>query len=101
IRMSVGRPRWTSPPTCSIVCWTWDARPTSASPNPGRGWGQCVHSPDPCTTLALTPLADGLGRYPIAAGQHARGLGGAGDLGADSRGGAGFWVDRGHQDLLG
>src|SRR3954470_24097278 len=32
--MSVGRPRWTSPSTSSIVCWTWDARATSASPDP-------------------------------------------------------------------
>src|SRR4051794_19633131 len=32
--MSVGRPRWTSPPTSSIVCWTWDARAMSASPDP-------------------------------------------------------------------
>src|SRR4051794_21443400 len=34
--MSVGRPRWTSPPTSSIVCWTWDARAMSASPDPDR-----------------------------------------------------------------
>src|SRR4051812_50086479 len=40
----------------------------------------------------LTPLADGLGRDPIAAGQHARGLGGAGDLGPHGGGGGGFWV---------
>src|SRR3954468_21183508 len=32
--MSVGRPRWTSPSTCSIACKTWDARATSASPDP-------------------------------------------------------------------
>src|SRR5215213_6794316 len=32
--MSVGRPRWTSPSTCSIACWTWDARAPSASPDP-------------------------------------------------------------------
>src|SRR5215207_5427142 len=32
--MSVGRPRWTSPPTCSIACRTWDARAPSASPDP-------------------------------------------------------------------
>ena len=25
----LGRPRWTSPSTCSIACWTWDARATS------------------------------------------------------------------------
>jgi hypothetical protein len=50
---------------------------------------------------ALAPLADGLGRHPIATGQHTGGLSGAGDLGTDSWGGAGFRVDRGHQDLLG
>src|SRR3954447_9523481 len=34
IRMSVGRPRWTSPSTSSIACSTWDARAPSASPDP-------------------------------------------------------------------
>jgi hypothetical protein len=48
-----------------------------------------------CTALA--PLADGLGRHPIAAGQHTCGLSGAGDLGTDSRGGASVSVDRVHQ----
>src|SRR4051812_42256688 len=32
--MSVGRPRWTWRSTCSIACWTWDARAMSASPDP-------------------------------------------------------------------
>src|SRR4051812_48870024 len=41
---------------------------------------------------ALAPLADGA----IAAGQHARGLDRTGDLGADRRRRAGFWVDRWH-----
>src|SRR4051794_34521459 len=50
--MSVGRPRWTWRSTCSTACRNWDARPTSASPDPGRGWGQCGPTPDPCTTLA-------------------------------------------------
>src|SRR3954451_20800914 len=49
--MSVGRPRWTLPSTCSIACWTWDARTTSALRNLGRGWGQCGRTLDPCTTL--------------------------------------------------
>src|SRR4051812_10464148 len=44
--MSVGRPRWTSPPTssptCSIVCWTWDARAMSASPDPDRVGGSAT-----------------------------------------------------------
>jgi hypothetical protein len=38
--------------TCSTVCWSWDARPMSAPPNPGRGGGPCAHSPDPCNTAA-------------------------------------------------
>src|SRR3982751_4583666 len=49
-RTSVGPPRWTWPSTCSTACWTWDARPTSASPDPKRGWGQCARIPDPCNT---------------------------------------------------
>src|SRR3954467_7590927 len=48
--MSVGPPRWTSPSMCSTACWSWDARPTSALCNPGRGRGQCTRSPDPCNT---------------------------------------------------
>src|SRR3954465_6923271 len=48
-RTSVGPPRWTWRSTCSTACWTWDARPTPASPDPKRGWGQCAHSPDPCS----------------------------------------------------
>src|SRR3954466_15894733 len=52
-RTSVGPPRWTWRSTCSTACWTWDARPTSASPDPKRGWGQCAPSPDPCNTAAL------------------------------------------------
>src|SRR4051812_17343002 len=50
-RTSVGPPRWTWRSTCSTACWSWDARTTSASPDPKRGWGQCAHSPDPCNTL--------------------------------------------------
>src|SRR5215211_5732811 len=56
IRMSVGRPRWTWRSTCSTACRTWGARSTSASPDPGRGWGQCGPTPDPCTTLAGSVL---------------------------------------------
>jgi len=51
-RMSAGRPRWRSPSTRSTACWISDARATSASPDPRRGWGQCARTPDPCTTLA-------------------------------------------------
>src|SRR3982750_9284 len=47
-RRSVGPLRWTWPSTCSTACWSWDARPTSASPDPKRGWGHCARSPDPC-----------------------------------------------------
>src|SRR5689334_23420996 len=50
---------------------------------------------------ALAPLADRLSRHPIALGQNPRGLGGAGDLGPDRRGGARISMDRVHQDLLG
>src|SRR5215211_1437848 len=31
--MSAGPPRWTWRSMSSTACWTWDARPTSASPN--------------------------------------------------------------------
>src|SRR5918995_5937692 len=34
----------------SIACWSSDARTMSASDEPRRGWGSCVHVPDPCTT---------------------------------------------------
>ena len=51
IRMSVGRPRWRSPPRPSTVCWNWDARAMSASPDPDGVRGQCARTPDPCTTL--------------------------------------------------
>src|SRR3954453_12335327 len=47
-RTSVGRLRWTWPSTCSTACWSWDARTTSASPDPKRGWGQCARCLDPC-----------------------------------------------------
>src|SRR3954464_1689808 len=75
--MSVGRPRWTWRSTCSIACRNWDARSTSASPDPGRGWGQCGPTPDPCTTLpgvgakragVAEPAHEGL------VDQHGRGL---------------------------
>jgi hypothetical protein len=49
---------------------------------------------------ALAPLADGLRGDAEALGQLAGGLGGAGDLGADRRGGAGVGVDREHQAVL-
>src|SRR5215212_6182696 len=51
-RTSVGRPRWTWRSTCSTACWTWDARNTSASPEPRRDWGHCARIPDPCTTAS-------------------------------------------------
>ena len=35
----------------STACWSSDARTMSASDEPRRGWGNCVHVPDPCTTL--------------------------------------------------
>ena len=36
----------------STVCWILDARTTSASPDPERGWGQFAHLHDPCNTAA-------------------------------------------------
>src|SRR4051794_2917113 len=51
--MSVGRLRWTWRSTCSTACWSWDARPTSALRDLGRGWAQCGCAPDPCTTLVV------------------------------------------------
>src|SRR3954451_10740279 len=52
-RRSVGPLRWTWPSTCSTACWTWDARTTSASPDPKRSWGHCARSPDPCNTAPI------------------------------------------------
>ena len=45
---------------------------------------------------ALAPLADGIGADTVALGQHAAGLIGAGDLGADGGGGAGIGMDLEH-----
>src|SRR4051794_29306304 len=56
-----------------------------------RGTVEAVPGP------ALAPLADGLGADPVAPGQLAGGLGGAGDPGPHGRGGAGVGVDREHQ----
>jgi hypothetical protein len=36
----------------STACWSWDARSLSASPDPGRGWGEYVCTPGPCNTPA-------------------------------------------------
>jgi hypothetical protein len=49
---------------------------------------------------ALAPLADGLRGHPVAPGQDAGALVGAGDLGADSRGGASVGVNGKHQRTL-
>src|SRR3954463_4651018 len=49
---------------------------------------------------ALAPLADRLGRDAIALSQDPGWLPRSRNLGTDRRGGAGFRVDRGHQDLL-
>src|SRR3954466_11178814 len=56
--MSVGRLRWTWRSRSRTACWSWDARPTSASPEPRQGWGHCARIPDPCTTA--TRAADTL-----------------------------------------
>src|SRR3954451_15641490 len=68
-RRSVGPLRWTWQSTCSTACWSWDARTTSASPNPGPGWGHCARIPDPCNTAADDAvqwhvLLDGIGAHP-------------------------------------
>src|SRR5215208_7713047 len=49
-RTGVEPPRQTWPSMLSTACWSLDARATSASPDPRWGWGQCAHTPDPCTT---------------------------------------------------
>src|SRR3954452_4498775 len=81
MRTRAGRPRWTWLFMRSTACWSWDARATSASPEPGRGWGDCVHTPDRCTTrprgagpdlpgrrdgAVLRPVAEGGGLGPDA-----------------------------------
>src|SRR3954452_23837775 len=58
MRTRAVRPRWTWLFMRSTACWSWDARATSASPEPGRGWGDCVHTPDRCTTLAREARED-------------------------------------------
>src|SRR5687768_1703972 len=57
-RRSVGPLRWTWQSTCSTACWSWDARTTSAWPNPGPGWGHCARIPDPCNTASRDPLGE-------------------------------------------
>src|SRR5215210_5086462 len=63
--MSVGRPRWAWRSTCSTACWTWDARSTSASPDPdgvgGSAPAPMIHAPrcgdaEPITWAASTAL---------------------------------------------
>ena len=56
-RMSAGRPRCTSPSTRSTAFWSWDARTTSAPPDPKRGWGYCARSADLCNTLTCAPAS--------------------------------------------
>src|SRR3954471_10584724 len=72
--MSVGRLRWTWRSRSWTACWSWDARPTSASPEPRQGWGNCARIPDPCTTARLERAAAHTG-HPnqdthAEAGQH-------------------------------
>src|SRR3954467_7262054 len=45
----------------STACLIWDARTTSAWPNPGPGWGHCARIPDPCNTA---PSAGARPRHP-------------------------------------
>src|SRR4051812_35879316 len=60
--MSVGRLRWTWRSRSSTACWSWDARPTSASPEPRQGWGNCARIPDPCTTAPMAASLYGSAR---------------------------------------
>src|SRR4051812_32830382 len=53
--MRVGQPNWTWASMCSTACWNWDARPTSALPEPRRGRGHCACIPDPCNTAPPAP----------------------------------------------
>src|SRR3954447_8420176 len=64
--MSVGRLRWTWRSMSSTACWSWDARPTSASPEPRQGWGHCARIPDPCTTapeVRMARIIDAIGLH--------------------------------------
>src|SRR5918997_5360581 len=51
IRTSAGSQRWRSLSMPSTVCWSSDARSTSASPDPRWGGGDYARIPDPCNTL--------------------------------------------------
>src|SRR3954463_3736829 len=61
-RRSVRSLRWTWQSTCSTACWSWDARTTSAWPNPGPGWGHCARIPDPCNTATRLACRGAQGR---------------------------------------
>ena len=58
----------------------------------GSLWGRAERSLTRIGT-AIAPFADGLGGHAVALGQHTGALVRAGDLGADSRGGAGLGMD--------
>jgi hypothetical protein len=70
-----------------------DALLLGGLPGQGLGPGRVVEA---VFRSALAPLADGLAAHAEAASQDTRGLGGAGDLGPDCRGGTGIRVDLVH-----
>ncbi len=51
-RTGAGRPRWTSPSMRSTVCWSWDARSPSVSPEPQPGLGQLRPLPGSCNAAS-------------------------------------------------
>src|SRR3954451_10557821 len=63
--MRVGQPNWTWASMCSTACWNWDARPTSALPEPRRGRGHCACIPDPCNTATYVQQSDGIHVVPF------------------------------------
>src|SRR3954454_19202038 len=52
----------------STACWSSDARTMSALDEPRRGWGNCVHLPDPCTTSARVAHQQALQQVASAMG---------------------------------
>src|SRR3954467_5468797 len=84
-RRSVGPLRWTWQSTCSTACWSWDARTTSAWPNPGRvgviAPASLIHATQPLAgDRVLTP--DAHGRFRIGLHGIALRLGRGRDAGA-------------------
>src|SRR3954452_8869253 len=60
----------------STACWSSDARTMSALDEPRRGWGNCVHLPDPCPTSPTCSLSDPIRWRPCADPGQKRDTGG-------------------------